>query len=275
MHASRYLLGLVFLTTALFLPVESTALAGKELLKNPDFKRRIEGWFFRRHDEYKKVREPRVKRGDDKLRYCYLDVPHVSQALYLRLDQHVDIEEGKIYRVKFDLRAEESEGPLVVVISQHNKEGKPVVNGLNVRVKAGTEWAHSEILFKAIDINTDKPNNFMVSFGLFKGRVEVRNFSFTEEEDQTVTIKRKLGDLVAADTSGAQPEPAAEPDKPTEDLSKPRTWTSASGAELEGTLEQVFGGTASIKRTSDGKIFRIPLNKLSDEDRERIKNRKL
>lgn len=54
---------------------------------------------------------------------------------------------------------------------------------------------------------------------------------------------------------------------------KPRVWTSADGRKLTGTLEEK--GDDWIKLRVRGKVFRLNLEKLSQEDREFLKDYKI
>ena len=46
---------------------------------------------------------------------------------------------------------------------------------------------------------------------------------------------------------------------------EPRTWTSSEGKSFEGTLQSASEAAATIRR-SDGKVFDVPLDKLSEAD---------
>ncbi len=55
---------------------------------------------------------------------------------------------------------------------------------------------------------------------------------------------------------------------------KPRTWTDSSGSfTMEATLQEFDGKTAKLKK-KDGKILSLPAEKLSDEDRKYLSQKK-
>ena len=68
----------------------------------------------------------------------------------------------------------------------------------------------------------------------------------------------------AADNSPAEPEPAAKP-------SRLRTWTSAGGRTIEAEYQGDVAGKIKLKK-ADGKVVTVPLEKLSPEDQEYIRN---
>ena len=55
-----------------------------------------------------------------------------------------------------------------------------------------------------------------------------------------------------------------------EDLLEPRDWKSADGAALKAELVRLDGKKVSLKREKDGRVFPIPWDKLSKEDRDLI-----
>jgi hypothetical protein len=50
-----------------------------------------------------------------------------------------------------------------------------------------------------------------------------------------------------------------------------RTWTSSDGRKLDADFVSSIGGTVTLKRTSDGQTFTLPLSKLSPPDQEWVK----
>lgn len=50
---------------------------------------------------------------------------------------------------------------------------------------------------------------------------------------------------------------------------EPRTWTSSEGKSFEGTLQSASEAAATIRR-SDGKVFDVPLDKLSEADQSYV-----
>lgn len=45
-----------------------------------------------------------------------------------------------------------------------------------------------------------------------------------------------------------------------------RTWTDRTGRQVDAELVRLIEGKVEIKRTSDGKMFQVPLERFSDED---------
>lgn len=49
-----------------------------------------------------------------------------------------------------------------------------------------------------------------------------------------------------------------------------RTWTATDGRSLEADFVSATGTEVTLKRTSDGKVFTLPISRLSDEDQKFI-----
>ena len=49
-------------------------------------------------------------------------------------------------------------------------------------------------------------------------------------------------------------------------------WKSKAGTELEASLHKLDGDYVFLKKTSDGKIIKLPINQLSDDDQEYLKS---
>ncbi len=234
-------------------------LCASELLKNPDFKRKLDGWEVRLAQEYRasKMPTPLVVRGKGgEKNFFYIDMPHKSGMFYARLEQPVKAVKGTAYLLKLDIRADQP-GEVGFWLSQYDKENEPLVNGLARKITAEADWAHHEVIFRVPEVNTAEPVFFRAAFGLCEGVVEVRDVSLTDMEDQSVEIKDlRRGDVVEVDTPPASATPSAEV----------RTWKSTSGATLEGEFVSYAASMVTLKDPSNGKEFKIRLMNLSRAD---------
>jgi hypothetical protein len=77
-----------------------------------------------------------------------------------------------------------------------------------------------------------------------------------------------------------EPEPQPEPEPDPADVTEtpapePRVWKDASGKfSVEAVLGEIKGASVTLIRTDTGKPITLPINKLSKEDQEYLKNLK-
>lgn len=104
----------------------------------------------------------------------------------------------------------------------------------------------------------------------------------TKENNQAAEVKRDEGSEAPPEATKVEPTPAAvnetpkQPPLPVDDKKSPRLWKDVSGKfSVEATFNGVVNKTDVLLKKADGSTAKVPIEKLSEEDRQWLKERKL
>jgi hypothetical protein len=234
-----------------------------ELLENPDFEDEMEGWSTPRVGaEYPdQVNSMILKGRKGEPNVVEVEVPHQSQFNYMRLEQPIVIENGAVYRVSFEVRGEEPENEIRVLVSQTIGVTWKL-NGLRLEIPVTPEWTRVVMRFRARDIlpldEEQKVRDVYLRFALgeAKGAIQLRRISMVKDEFPFPSGEKR----------GVLEDPEDPRFLPV-DLKEPRTWTSTQGGTFYGVLTSHIGGMVVLREVPSGKILRVKEDQLSDVDR--------
>ena len=243
---------------------------GENLLKNGSFEDGFEDWELSRTEEYKSVKKPEVKKGkrsgnNGAPSHVRVKVPHRSAFYYLRIEQNVGLENGKIYLLSFDVRGEDPENRFVIRVSQ-TIGMKFLLHGLDLEVPVRKNWQPVQVLFKARNLpdvpSQEKGGGAQLRFGLgeCRGEMELRNIQLREWSGPPPVKVIAKGVLLAGKNAGTA----------SADLSKPRVWQSTQGTRLTAVLVSRQGDQVTLRDTGNNRVVQLPLSQLSPRDRKLI-----
>jgi len=164
----------------------SSAFAQREILEDPEFKKKDKYWFLRKGKEYSKLKEE-YKKGEFRL-----NISHTSESYYLAYLAEAPLKVGKSYKLELEYKGN-GEGQIKANYRNHNNVFKKKKNkgnhrysslGLSVKLDPKAQWQKATMLFTATKNPVSEFDEFIIiHMGKYQGEVFLRNFSLKEAKD--------------------------------------------------------------------------------------------
>ena len=187
------------LSLILIIAFLSLNLAARDIIKDPEFKKKGKYWHLQVTGEYKSVK-PKFKKDEVSFK-----ITHTSEHYYVSFLTETPVKEGKTYQVSFKFKGK---GEGKVYISQRNhpnvfkgkrfdaRKDKLISLGLIQTFEPKTEWQQAKCTFVA----KESPQSHLIEtlifmMGTYQGELTISDLSYTEVKDSEIVPNERTGNI--------------------------------------------------------------------------------
>ena len=174
-------------------------LSARDIIKDPEFKKKDKYWHLQVTGEYKSVK-PKFKKGEVSFK-----ITHTSEHYYVSYVSEAPVKKGKTYQIRFKFKGD---GQGKIYITQRNypnifkgkrfdaRKDKLINLGLIQSFEPKAEWQEATCTF----IAKENPQSHLIEalilmMGSYQGEVTFSDLSYVELKDSKITPKEHTGNI--------------------------------------------------------------------------------